>query len=172
MMITTRTRTLTFVLAATVTMLVAAPAAQAVQLTWTGGAGDDWNTTDTNWSGGNGNSWTGPAGNGQNNDALFNTAGATPEVSGTVYTKGITFNENATVGDAGSGIITLEGGNDITVAPGKSATITAVIDGTVGLEKLGTGTLYLVPGGNAINALPNTFTGEATLAQGTLQFGA
>ncbi len=96
----------------------------AMAVTWTPGnnSGDSttWDTSSANWSGGVATLWDGPAASGLNNTPVFNTADV-PNVSGTIFTKGI--DVNGTMGISG-GTITLEGnlggtvgGNDIHVAP-------------------------------------------------------
>lgn len=122
--------------------------------TWTGGAGATWNTASNNWSGVSGATpWD--SSNGANNIADFNTAGATPSVSGTIYVNGITFDATARI--SGGTAITLAGASP-TITANAAATNSSVLSGSQGLITTGAGTLTL----DAIN----TYTG-GTIANGT-----
>lgn len=114
-----------------------------------------WDTTD-NWD-------SGIVANGYNHTATFNTvAGAT-----------VTLSANKTIGHllfdgsdyiiAGSGTLTLDALNTptIQVGAGRSASITANIAGTMGVEKSGDGTLVF----SGIKS----YTGGTTVAGGTLE---
>ncbi len=136
-------------------VLTLTQSAIAADGTWTGGAGDPWDTNATNWSGVAGTPWD--AANGPTNLAIFNTAGATASVSGTVFTNGITFSNTATLS---SGIITLSGPTVTTTA---DAIVSSVIAGSVGLTKAGTGSLKLT-GDNAFTGnVTNTVAGGITI---------
>ncbi len=121
--------------------------------TWTGAAAATWDTTATNWSGVAGTPWD--AANGVSNLATFNTLGATPAVSGTVYTNGISFSNTATVS---GGTINLAGATAITTTT--DATIGSIIDGTLGLAKAGANKLTLTGA--------NTYTGATAVNAGNL----
>src|SRR4029079_5843927 len=73
--------------------------------------------------------------------------------------KSITFNDNYSLG--GNNLQLFGAGGDITVASGKSASISSSIIGSVGLTKAGSGTLTLSP------TFSNTFTGDVAIT-GTL----
>ena len=105
--------------------------AQAATGTWTGGGGATWDTTSTNWSGVSGTPWDST--NGITNTAYFNTGGATPSVSGTVYTNGITFDNTATI----SGGTVSFGGTTPTITANAAATISSTMTGSAGLTKPG-----------------------------------
>jgi len=156
----------------------------AAVYTWTGGAGATWNTSSANWSsGGGGTLWDSV--NGPLNVADFNIAGATPNVSGTIYTNAITFTASGTIEN---GTIELSGATP-TIAANANATIASVLDGTAGLTVAGSASLTLTnannySGGTTINggalsigsdsnlgAVPSTFTAASiALNAGTLQF--
>jgi len=71
----------------------------------------------------------------------------------------------------GTGAVT-NGGFLLTVGGSGNTTVSSVISGAGGLTKAGSGTLYLLPGGNANGPNPNTFTGGTTLTAGTLRTGS
>ncbi len=124
--------------------------------TWTGSPAAIWDTSATNWTGVTDPAWDGS--NGPLNVALFNSASATPAVSGTVFANGITFSDNATVS---GGIITLEGTMP-TITTTADAAIGSTLAGSVGLTKAGAGVLVL--------SAENTLTGGIILDGGTLRY--
>jgi autotransporter-associated beta strand protein len=78
---------------------------------------------------------------------------------GTADAQSLTFNDGYTL--AGTSVLNLGGTGDVTVASGVTAAIDNVIGGTVGLRKLGPGTLVL----NGTN----TYTGGTQITAGVLQ---
>jgi len=130
-------------------------ASQAATGTWTGGAGAAWDTSYTNWTGVTGTPWD--SSNGSNNTAYFNSAGATPSVSGTVYVDGITFGNTATIG---GGTVTLAGSTP-TLTMNADGTISAGLAGTNGFVKSGSGTLTVT--GNY-----QGYTGDVVIIAGKL----
>ncbi|MCX5653715.1 MAG: autotransporter-associated beta strand repeat-containing protein, partial [Planctomycetota bacterium] len=145
-------------IAATLGLALVTPA-QAVNYTWNNVGTGIWDTTATNWSG-SGSLTPWDSTNGIGNTAVFNTAGATATVSGTVYTNGITFGNTATV--SGGDAINLAGTTP-TITATNNGTISSVLDGTAGLTKAGNGTLTL--------SGANIYTGTTTVGGGTLQVG-
>ena len=143
----------TAILAASLPSVVLASTA-----TWTGGAGASWDTSATNWSNVSGTPWD--ITNGLTNAALFNTAGATPLVSGTVWANSLTFGQTATISN---GTITLAGVSP-TITTNANATIGSVLAGTAGITKAGTGILTLTGS--------NTFSGGISFTGSTLVVGA
>ena len=144
-------------------------AVSVAPIVWTGNAGAPWtwNTTDLNWNGTGLNTlWD--ATQGQVNIANFNTSGATPNVSGTVYCKGITFNNTAWIVYNNQGdCITLKGDTPtITVDAGYRATIRPILSGSSGLVKNGDGTLSLY---RSYGDLINDYTGGTIVNGGTLE---
>ena len=131
--------------------------------TWTGEAGATWDTSDVNWSGVTGTPWD--EANGVGNIALFNTAGATPSVSGTVNANKITFDDTATIG--GSGTITL-GGTTPKLTANSSATISSALAGTVAVTKDGSGTLVLTNAISPYSGALSVSAGELNLASGCI----
>ncbi|MEI6239217.1 MAG: autotransporter-associated beta strand repeat-containing protein [Planctomycetia bacterium] len=122
--------------------------------TWSGGAGATWTTGTTNWSNLTGTPWD--ATSGPSNVAVFNTAGATPTVSGTVWVNAFTFSSTATVS---GGTITLTGSVP-TVTTSANATIASVLTGSAGLRKAGNSTLTF--------SAANTYTGTTAINGGGL----
>ena len=130
--------------------------ASAADGTWTGGASATWDTTDTNWSGVPlGTPWD--IANGPTNRAVFSTAGATPVISGSVFTNGMSITDT----------VTLSGGTDLNLVgttpvidASADATISSVIAGTSVLTKAGTGRLTL--------SGVNTYTGATTITAGNM----
>ncbi len=138
--------------------------ASAATGTWTGGAGASWTTSATNFSGVTGIPWN--SANGPSNLALFDTVGATPVVSGTVFSNGITFSNTATVS---GGTITLAGTTAVTA--NANATITSGLSGSSGLTKAGSSTLTLsglasYTGLTTLNAGGLTIIGTGALTGG------
>ncbi len=148
----TRHKVLAFLSAFFVALILigfAQPVSAAV-LTWNGAGGATWNTASTNWSSVSvGTPWDSI--NGPSYVADFNTAGATPTVSGTVNTNGITFGNTATIT---GGTINLVGTTP-TLTLNASGTINSAITGTAGLTEQGTGTLTLTAA--------NTYSGGTTV---------
>ncbi len=123
---------------------------------WTGGPGATWDTTDTNWSGV-------PAGtpwditNGPTNRAVFSTAGATPVISDSVYTNGMSITDTVTL--SGGTSLNLVGTTPV-IDASADATISSVIAGTSVVTKAGIGTLTL--------SGVNTYTGVTTINAGNV----
>jgi fibronectin-binding autotransporter adhesin len=126
--------------------------------TWSGSAGATWTTGTTNWSNVTGTPWDST--NGPSNSAVFNTAGATPTVSGTVWVNAITFSNTANIS---GGTIALAGSGP-TITASANATIASILTGSAGLTKAGNSTLTL--------AAANTYTGNTSINGGgiTLDF--
>ena len=124
-------------------LALGADAARAATGTWTGEAEAEWGTTYDNWSGVTGTPWD--LANGTNNAAVFNTAGATPSVSGTVYVNAITFDNTATVG-GGTIALGRKGATQPSITANSDVTINASLTNTATttpLTKNGAGTLVL-----------------------------
>lgn len=125
-------------------------------LVWIGGTGT-WNATGgTDWSGG-------PWDSTQN--AVFQTGSGTVTLGTPVTTTGIKFETDGyTIDGTGAeplSLATTAGGNIIAVQNSSdTATISAVVDGSTGLQKNGAGALNLTG--------INTFTGEIKINAGTL----
>lgn len=145
-------------LASFILCLLAAIPAVAATGTWSGGAGATWTTGTTNWSNLTGTPWD--LTNGGTNSAVFNSASATPTVSGTVWVNAITFSNTANIS---GGTITLAGSVP-TITTSANATITSILAGSAGLTKAGNSTLTL--------AAANTYTGTTVINGGgiTLDF--
>lgn len=141
-----------------VSVLLAALPAVAAPGTWSGNAGATWDTSTTNWLNLTGIPWD--VTNGGTNTAVFNTAGATPTVSGTVWANGITFANTATIS---GGVINLAGTTP-TITTTDSGTISSFLAGTAGFTKAGAGTLVLsLPSGTT-----NPLSGTTTISSGTI----
>jgi len=125
-------------------------------LSWIGGSGN-WNATGgTDWSGGAWNSVK---------TAVFDTSSGTVTLGTPVTTLGTRFDVTGyEIAGGASNPLTLSsaaGGNAITVSnAADTATISAVLDGTTGLQKNGAGALALTGA--------NIFTGNVTINGGTL----
>ena len=156
-------KTLVTIAATAVISIGWATQAGAATGTWTGVPGATWDTSSNNWSGVTDPAWN--LANGAVNTARFNTADATPSVSGIVYANRLTFDNTATIG--GSGTITLNGTTPkLTV--NANATINSALAGTVAVTKDGSGTLVLA---NAISPYSGALTvtnGELNLASGCM----
>ena len=88
-------------------------------------------------------------------------SGGSISLSATEQAASLTFNDNYSLG---ANFLQLNAaGGPITVASGKTATISSNLTGTVGITKNGSGTLNLL-------ATLNGFTGTTTIAGGTLSF--
>ena len=127
-------------------------------LTWVGGAGT-WNATGgTDWSGG---AWD------SSKTATFTTGSGTVALGSAVTATGLTFTSSGYViaGTAPNPLTLSSGtaGNTISVDAG-DATLSAVVAGSSGLVKNGTGLLALEGA--------NTFTGTVTVNAGTLQIAS
>ena len=128
--------------------------AHAATGTWTGAAGATWDTTTANWSNLTGTPWD--LTNGGTNAAVFNTAGATSTVSGTVYTNAITFANTATIS---GGSISLAGTTP-TITTSSNGIISSILTGASGLTKAGAGTLTL--------SGSNTYSGTTNITAGVV----
>ena len=134
-----------------------ATAVPAADGTWNGSAGATWSTSAENWLNVSGTPWD--ATNGPTNTAFFSTANASATVSGTVWTNAISFSDTGTIS---GGTITLAGSSPAVTASA-NATIGSVLTGTMGLRKLGSGTLSI--------SGANTYTGTTTISAGAFQLG-
>ena len=127
--------------------------ASAAPVTWNGASsGGTWFTSNANWNTETLAPWN--SGNGSSNIALFDTAGLTLTVNGTVFANGITFTQSATLS---GGNITLSGTTPTITGTG---TISSVLTGSARLTKSGAGTLTL----NGTN----TYTGGTSITGGTV----
>lgn len=125
-----------------------------------GGGSGSWTGGRTNWtdvSGAANDSWGGRF-------AVFQGAAGTVSVDGAISVTGMQFMTDGYVVAAGTGSLSLaETQTNIRVDPGVSATISAGVGGTGGINKLDTGTLIL--GG------VNSYAGATTVAGGILRAG-
>jgi len=140
---------------------VCAGAVRAAEQTWNeAGVDNVWSTNASNWAGGA--VWT------NGNSAVFSGAGGTQtgetvDVSASVSVANLTFLTNGyVIADAdGDGALSFAGGGEARVVnAGDSAVVSEAIGGA-GFTKSGNGVLLL----SGIN----TFTGNLTVAQGTLR---
>lgn len=138
-----------------------APSAEADTAYWSSAGNTVWDTTTLDWGVDGGPYDTTAWVNG--NDAVFQgTAGSVSIASGGVSANSLLFTTDGyTIG--GTGTLTLSGTN-VTTGAGTD-TISAVIGGTTGLTKLGSGTL-------SISSASNTLTGAVNVNAGTLQLNA
>jgi len=160
---------LNFTLAILVAAVLLAPALHAANGTWTVDANGLWSTS-ANWSGGT-------IADGSGSTAYFTndiTADRTVSLDGDRTLTSLVFGDSAT-GTAGSWILDNNGvaANNLILAgttpgitvnalgTGKTATISAIIQGSAGLVKSGTGTLTLTGA--------NTYTGATTINAGTVK---
>lgn len=139
---------------ALIVMLAAWSPAQAVNLFWgAGGAGGTgaWNTSNLNWfDGATDVTWNGEG-------AIFGNSSGTVTISGGVSATSLTFEVPSYLITGSS--ITLAGPTPITT--NFDATISSVLSGSGGIDKLGEATLIL--GSN------HTYIGGTTISSGTLQ---
>lgn len=110
-------------------------------------------------------------------DAVFEGATGTVTLAAPgVSVNDINFNTNSYL-VTGNTLTFVGATSTITTGAGITATIASVIDGTSSLRKEGTGTLFLNAGGSLPNGpgfagAKNIFTGNFTLAQGTVQLNS
>lgn len=128
------------------------------------GGGGTWDVTTGNWTidaGANNIAWV----NANNDTAIFGSAIGTVTLGAPITANGLTFNINGyTIAGTSPNILTLAGTTPtVTVTTGgDSAIISAIVAGTAGLTKAGSGTLTL--------SGTNTYTGDTTISSGTLEF--
>ena len=151
--------------------IMTASAATLTNRTWdpglTPGSGSDgsgnWDTTSAIWAaGGVDGAWV----NDGTSSAVIGaggTAGTITVTAPTIKAAGITFNSGYTLAASAGSTLTLTAPS-VTVASGATATITAPIAGTVGMETDGAGSLVL--------SGVNTYTGNTTINNGTLVVNA
>lgn len=161
-------RKIQFILTAASTLLLA-PAAFALDGTWTSAAGGSWNTP---------GNWLSDTAADSGFTANFNTLNITADTTVTVDTDrtigNLVFGDTtpssaaswilAGAGDPAGKLILAGATPTITVnalGTGKNATITATLDGTSGFTKAGAGTLVL-------NNITNTISGPVVLSTGIL----
>ena len=139
-------------------------------LAWQGGNGGSWTPTGTtNWSANTAGPGSAPWDNGGTATAIFANAGNTVNINGgNINAAGLEFDVTGYTinGTGANNTLTLVGASHaVNVVLGADiATINAPIAGTVGLAKIGPGTLVL---GGA-----NTYTGGTTITAGTLSVSA
>ncbi len=125
-----------------------------------GGGSGSWTGGRTNWTNANGSandSWGGRF-------AVFQGAAGTVTIDGAISVTGMQFMTDGYVIAAGGGTLSLaEAQTNIRVDPGVSATISAGIGGSGGINKLDSGILVL--------AGANSYAGATTVAGGTLRAG-
>ncbi len=125
------------------------------------GGNGTWNNSTTNWTAANGAinaSW-------QGGTAVFEGTAGTVTVSQAVSFQGLQFlTTGYVVTAAAGGSLTPTGVASIDVGSGLTATISAPITGTGGLQTTGTGTLIL--------SGTSSYTGATNVSAGTLQAGA
>ncbi|MEP0190019.1 MAG: autotransporter domain-containing protein [Erythrobacter sp.] len=121
-----------------------------------GGSGS-WNLTDTNWTGATGEfnaAWN-------ENFAVFAGASGTVTVDDAITFTGLQFVTDGYEIASGTGALTItEAATAVRVDPGVTATISAPIGGTGGIQKLDSGTLIL--------AGDHTYTGDTIVDGGIL----
>ncbi|MCX5653611.1 MAG: autotransporter-associated beta strand repeat-containing protein, partial [Planctomycetota bacterium] len=123
-----------------------------------GGTGT-WNITNSHWYDDLSLSYK-PWVNANNDTAIFGTASGTVTLGTGITVGGLTFNDSAGYVITGD---TLTFGTAGSITANVDATISSVLDGTVGLAKAGAGTLTL--------SGANTYTGVTTISAGTLTLG-
>ena len=127
-----------------------------------GGGTGTWNTTLARWStSDSGSSYQ--AWNNENNDhAVFQNSAGTVSLGAAVTAQSVTFGVSGYT-LSGSSTLTLAGGTGTIATNAFNATISAVIGGSTGLTKTGSGTRTFTG--------TNTFTGGVTISAGTLSVG-
>ncbi|MEY4939335.1 MAG: hypothetical protein RIQ93_1070 [Verrucomicrobiota bacterium] len=143
-------------------------AAQAVPLYWdgdgagvVGGGSGNWNTSGTTWSTTAGGSTYQAWVNGNNDDAVFQNTAGTVTLNAAVTAKSVTFGSTGYT-LAGASALTLGAtGTGVIDTGAFSATISAPVAGTVGLTKIGSGTLIL--------SGAKSYTGTTTVSAGALR---
>ncbi len=141
-------------LACTASSLLAALPAIAATGTWNGGVGATWDTSTTNWLNLSGIPWD--VTNGGTNTAVFNTAGASASVSGTVFVNGITFTNTGTIS---GGSISLAGTTPI-ITTTTNGWVNSILTGSMGFQKMGSRPLIV--------STSNTYLGVTRLSGGAL----
>ena len=149
------------VIAALLTISLAATPARAATYTWNGG-GATWSSSST-W-------WNSPivatpwdSTNGTGSVADFVQGSDTPVVSGNVYVNGIQFDNTANITGGTINLVTAAGSTFSTptiTMNATSGTIGSLLAGSAGLVENGTGILTLTAN--------NTYTGGTTINSGTL----
>jgi len=134
-------------------IMVAMPAVPAADYTYSGGGGGTWDATATGWTGASGTPWDSV--NGGGNTATF-SGGSPVDVTGGVFTNGITFSSGTTL--QGDGLLTFAGSSP-TVTVNANSNIWAAIAGS--FTKTGGNELYI--GGDNSTSLAGA---TVTLAAG------
>jgi autotransporter-associated beta strand protein len=124
---------------------VLAPRLQAADYTYSGGTGGTWDETATGWTGASGTPWDSTAGAG--NTATFST-GTPVNVSGNVFTNGITVSATTTL--QSTGVVNFAGTSP-TLAANAQFNLFSSIAGS--FTKTGTSELYI--GGDNSSTLAN-----------------
>lgn len=137
-----------------------------------------WDNVTANWGTAAGGPYNTAIWNsGTPDDAVFEGATGTVTLAAPgVSVNDITFNTNNYL-VTGNTLTFVGATSTITTGAGITATIASVIDGTSTIRKEGTGTLFLNAGGSLPNGpgfagAKNIFTGNFTLAQGTVQLNS
>jgi autotransporter-associated beta strand protein/YD repeat-containing protein len=135
--------------------------------TASGGSGT-WNTTTAEWRSGSATgslvAWNNSGDANGPFQAVFSAGSGTVTIATPVTASQVAFNSsgyNVSGVNTSSGILTLSTNQQVSVASGDTATISAIIAGSAGLTKTGAGTLIL--------AGSNTYTTQTLLSAGTIQ---